>query len=275
MPDDTEKRTTRGRQAKVVAVIVLLREIYRLTLRDRADELRVPIPRLSLCDTLSELLRQYGQSGNDARHGVADAEQRFADAMRALDRSRREWCDVVQLCQTELLRLMPHVPDGCLVSEEATSPLSWERLRDGSLVAVRLAPPWCRDELRRAYKALHVLLVRVRAGKRGKRRRPGRPSGRAPEPPKPMHSPAAGGCPSVPTDYSIAEVCDMTKSTSKTVNRYAKRAGVTTPPRGGKDHRYSLADVRKILGEFVRGASDRKLRKHCENALQTLPETEE
>jgi hypothetical protein len=55
-----------------------------------------------------------------------------------------------------------------------------------------------------------------------------------------------------------------------TLNRYAKLAGVPTPGRGRKNHRYSFTDTSRILETIIKQTPEGKFAENCENALQEI-----
>lgn len=94
-----------------------------------------------------------------------------------------------------------------------------------------------------------------------------------------LPSPASAPLPSPPPlvlsalsgrSYSIADLLDMTGVSSGTLNTYAKKAGVVTPGRGGHNHRYAAEDVLAILRTIISSASNRAIRKRCQEALARL-----
>lgn len=87
----------------------------------------------------------------------------------------------------------------------------------------------------------------------------------------PDKTPAA---PNAPT-YSVAALRDMTGLGNNALNRYAKTANVTTPRRGERDFKYTLADVRAILESIIASTAEDKLRDRCKSALRNLPEIAE
>ncbi|HPM22942.1 MAG TPA: hypothetical protein PLP66_03495 [Phycisphaerae bacterium] len=84
----------------------------------------------------------------------------------------------------------------------------------------------------------------------------------------PDKTPAA---PSAPT-YTVAALRDMTGLGNSALNRYAKTANVTTPSRGERDFKYTLADVRAILQTIIASTAEDTLRNRCKSALRNLPE---
>lgn len=87
----------------------------------------------------------------------------------------------------------------------------------------------------------------------------------------PDKAPAA---PKTPT-YTVAALRDMTGLGNNALNRYAKAANVTTPRRGERDFKYTLADVRAILQTIIASTAEDKLRDRCKSALRNLPEIAE
>lgn len=72
--------------------------------------------------------------------------------------------------------------------------------------------------------------------------------------------------------FTVAALRDMTGLGNNALNRYAKTANVTTPRRGERDFRYTLADVRAILQTIIASTAEDKLRDQCKSALRNLPE---
>ncbi|MGD8453217.1 MAG: hypothetical protein PVJ57_15470 [Phycisphaerae bacterium] len=75
--------------------------------------------------------------------------------------------------------------------------------------------------------------------------------------------------------YTVAALRDMTGLGNNALNRYAKTANVTTPRRGERDFKYTLADVRAILGTIIASTAEDGLRNRCKTALLNLPEIAE
>lgn len=75
--------------------------------------------------------------------------------------------------------------------------------------------------------------------------------------------------------YTVAALRDMTGLGNNALNRYAKTANVTTPQRGERDFKYTLADVRAILQTIIASTAEDKLRDRCKTALRNLPQIAE
>ncbi len=71
-------------------------------------------------------------------------------------------------------------------------------------------------------------------------------------------------------DYSIAAVLEMAGVSNTTLNRYAKLAGIKTPQRGKRNHRYSADEVRAMLQTIIDNTSDRAMKDRCRDALAKL-----
>jgi hypothetical protein len=71
-------------------------------------------------------------------------------------------------------------------------------------------------------------------------------------------------------DYSVATVREMIGASDSTLNTYAKMAGVSTPSRGKKNHRYTISEVRSILQKIIHEASNRSLLSRCKQALSEI-----
>lgn len=72
--------------------------------------------------------------------------------------------------------------------------------------------------------------------------------------------------------FSVSEVLAEAGISNSTLNSYAKKAGVKTPGRGKRNHRYSLAEVKSILDCIVRNCNTTDTRQQCESALSKLDE---
>lgn len=69
--------------------------------------------------------------------------------------------------------------------------------------------------------------------------------------------------------FNTARLRELTTLTdSKTLGKYVKLAGVKTPGRGHKNHRYSLAELCKILKAIIAHSVESKVRTACQNALR-------
>jgi hypothetical protein len=71
--------------------------------------------------------------------------------------------------------------------------------------------------------------------------------------------------------YTIAAVLELAGVSDSTLTRYAKRAGVQTPQRGKRNHRYSADEVRAILQAIIDNTSERAMKERCREALDGLP----
>ena len=70
--------------------------------------------------------------------------------------------------------------------------------------------------------------------------------------------------------YTVADVLEMAGVSNTTWNRYAKLAGVKTPQRGKRNHRYSADEVRAILQMIINKTADRAMKQRCQGALAKL-----
>ena len=70
--------------------------------------------------------------------------------------------------------------------------------------------------------------------------------------------------------YTIGAVLEMAGVSDTTLNRYAKLAGIKTPQRGKRNHRYSAEEVRAMLQAIVDNTSDRAMKERCREALVQL-----
>jgi hypothetical protein len=70
--------------------------------------------------------------------------------------------------------------------------------------------------------------------------------------------------------YTVAAVLELAGVSDTTLNRYAKLAGVRTPERGKRDHRYSADEVQLILQGIIKSTSDRAMKQRCLEALNKL-----
>lgn len=70
--------------------------------------------------------------------------------------------------------------------------------------------------------------------------------------------------------YTVAAVLEMAGVSDTTLNRYAKLAGIKTPQRGKRNHRYSADEVRAMLQAIIDTTSDRAMKERCAAALAKL-----
>jgi|GEM_PF-3592550 len=70
--------------------------------------------------------------------------------------------------------------------------------------------------------------------------------------------------------YTVAAVLEMAGVSDTTLNRYAKLAGIKTPQRGKRNHRYSADEVRAMLQAIIDNTSDRAMKERCAAALAKL-----
>jgi len=70
--------------------------------------------------------------------------------------------------------------------------------------------------------------------------------------------------------FTVASLRQMTGLENTALNKYAKKAGVKTPGRGQKNHKYSSADVRAILEVILENATEKKVLTKCREALRDL-----
>lgn len=100
---------------------------------------------------------------------------------------------------------------------------------------------------------------------------------KAAESPKALPPATAGASTAKKPDggYTVAALREMTGLENTTLNRYAKMAKVTTPRRGERNFKYTLADVRAILETIIASTAEDKLRDKCRTSLRNLPEIAE
>ena len=67
-----------------------------------------------------------------------------------------------------------------------------------------------------------------------------------------------------------SEVVAKLDTTSKTVNKYAKAAGIATPGRGKRNHRYSDGDLLGICRQVRSDSSDAMLVSRCKELLEEM-----
>ncbi|MCL2648122.1 MAG: hypothetical protein FWD61_14110 [Phycisphaerales bacterium] len=70
--------------------------------------------------------------------------------------------------------------------------------------------------------------------------------------------------------YAVGIVLKMIEVHHDTLRKYAKLAGVKTPGRGKRNHRYSEHDVRKILQYIIDHTSEYAMKGRCQKALEKL-----
>ena len=68
--------------------------------------------------------------------------------------------------------------------------------------------------------------------------------------------------------FLSSELRSMIDIGQTALNHYAKEAGVPTPKRGKKNHRYSVADARKIVEAVRDGTSDADVVQQCRGLLK-------
>lgn len=59
--------------------------------------------------------------------------------------------------------------------------------------------------------------------------------------------------------YTVRWLCDQLGISSDTLNRYAKMAGVPTPPRGKRNHRFTLPQAVQIVKHIVDNSSESRV----------------
>ena len=69
---------------------------------------------------------------------------------------------------------------------------------------------------------------------------------------------------------TVAGLRQMTGLANATLNKYAKMAGVPTPSRGKRSHRYSIPEVRAIVQAVIAHTSEGAILNRCRNALESL-----
>jgi len=70
--------------------------------------------------------------------------------------------------------------------------------------------------------------------------------------------------------YTVAALVNLTDADSRTLNRYAKRAGVKTPGPGKRNHTYTLDEARQILEAMAQYCTQQTMRGKAERALQCI-----
>jgi hypothetical protein len=70
--------------------------------------------------------------------------------------------------------------------------------------------------------------------------------------------------------YLVREVLEMIGCGNTTLNKYAKLAKVPTPGVGCRNHRYSRADIIRILETITGETPEVKLAENCGNALRKI-----
>jgi hypothetical protein len=80
----------------------------------------------------------------------------------------------------------------------------------------------------------------------------------------------AAASPQKETSYTVAALRDMTGLENTALNKYAKLAGVPTPPRGKRNHRYTSAQVRAILKTIIASCTESAVVAQCQIALTGL-----
>ena len=62
----------------------------------------------------------------------------------------------------------------------------------------------------------------------------------------------------------------MTGCGDTAITKYTKEAGVAIPARGGKNHRYTLEETRRILAAMRDGVQSVSVKRKCETALSEI-----
>lgn len=75
-------------------------------------------------------------------------------------------------------------------------------------------------------------------------------------------------------NFSVAQIKKMTGLSDTTINNYAKLAGVVTPGRGKRNHRYSETDVIRILQCIVEKSDSPFIIERCSTELARLHQLE-
>ncbi len=70
--------------------------------------------------------------------------------------------------------------------------------------------------------------------------------------------------------YLPSELCEMFGVGSDTLRTYAKSAGVKTPKRGAKNHRYSRSEAHRIALAIASGTTSSDTRARCFKAAENL-----
>ncbi|MBN1508629.1 MAG: hypothetical protein JW955_17410 [Sedimentisphaerales bacterium] len=81
---------------------------------------------------------------------------------------------------------------------------------------------------------------------------------------------ASSATPKAAPAYTVAAVLEMAGLSSTTLNRYAKLAGIKTPQRGKRNHRYDADEVRATLKAIIENTSDRAMKERRRAALANL-----
>lgn len=76
--------------------------------------------------------------------------------------------------------------------------------------------------------------------------------------------------PVINATYSCNQVRNKLVVSNTTLNTYAKKAGVKTPGRGKRNHRYTHDDVCKILNSMIKFSSDQAMIGRCQQALSDI-----
>ncbi len=70
--------------------------------------------------------------------------------------------------------------------------------------------------------------------------------------------------------YLPGELSEMFDISSDTLRTYAKAAGVKTPGRGAKNHRYSRSEAHRIALQIANGTTNSDMRARCLKAAENL-----
>ena len=70
--------------------------------------------------------------------------------------------------------------------------------------------------------------------------------------------------------FTKADLRGKTGLGNSAITKYTKSAGVETPPKGAKTHRYTSEETRKILIAIRDGTQDASVERRCKEALSEL-----
>lgn len=70
--------------------------------------------------------------------------------------------------------------------------------------------------------------------------------------------------------FTLSRLQSMSGMTSKSLNKYAKQAGLPVPPRGGRNFVYSLSQTQSLLRQIIARSSDRQTVEKCNRALSEM-----
>lgn len=70
--------------------------------------------------------------------------------------------------------------------------------------------------------------------------------------------------------FSVGDLCVRAGVSDGTISKYARIAGVVTPNRGGRNHRYSQADAVTILNAIVDANTNKQATQKCRQSLADI-----